>query len=166
MNRACKLCRDDRTRDYKRPKRPSPPPIRTIEDDFERYLEQVIRRVTRVTVTRRLYEIRRGVEAYFEWPVEILYPSLTFGEDYQAYRERTKGRGAFKEWFVSRIFSDPRLQRELTRPDSIILDPLLRGETERARRRRALEERGSSSGATTRVIPISPRANAIGGRPS
>lgn len=132
--RACRACRDLRAADYTPPSRPSPPPIRSIEDPNDRFLEQIIRRVTRAPVAERLSEIRRALEGEIDWRrlAAHRYQPLPAGESYREYRNRAAGDGSFEEWILSRIFADPRIQKELSRPGVVLLDPLLRAQVNRA----------------------------------
>ena len=160
MYRTCRTCRDLRAAEYTRPERPSPQPVRAIEDEHERFLEQIIRRVTRAPVADRLYQIRSAVKDEFDWPGpgSIRHPALPFGENYWEYQDRVGGEGSFEQWLLSRIFSDPRIQKELLRPDLIVHDPLLRAEMIRAQRARAaeLQTRENLGAGPAVILPFPP----------
>lgn len=156
--RTCRICRDLRVAGKAKPKQASLTPVNTIKDEHERFLEQIIRRVTRAPVAERLSEIRRGVlvDSDLEWPDTIRLPALSSAEDYWKYLDRTGTAGSFEDWILSRIFRDPRIQKVLARTDRLVADPLLQAEVNRARLRAAADRTpaGRAGGGGDTVMPF------------
>lgn len=141
-----------------RPRLRTRQPVRAIEDLSERHLEQVIRRVLRAPVSQRLYEIRHALASDVAWPLPggITHLALPFGENYVEYMARTAGEGTFLEWALTRIFSDPRIAKELRRPGVVVLDPLLRAEAKRCANDSELDRTRRSKRAAADPAPVIP----------
>lgn len=130
----CRICREDSLARRTPQPRPPQPSVRSIEEQNEREVERIVRRVCRARKRERLLVPRARLGEFgLPWIEEIRVRALP-GEGWWEYVRRTReeGHGSWIEWALSRIMDDPRVRRELLQARELG-DPLLIAEAARAR---------------------------------
>ena len=127
QTRLCRICRKAYLKT--RPKEPACPTPPLPQEETERMVERAIRKAVRA---RRGSRIARLSDELDFWAAH--WRKLRNGaarprqrESYDAYWERAGSQRSWERWFLSRICADPRILKELRRPDAD-LHPLLQAE--------------------------------------